>query len=123
MRLTLKTGQIWIQIRGDIPETVLNVLRQEYGRRLILRSEIGEPMTDVLNAPLYKQQPREMTPGDYLRFFRQDQNLTQTGLAGKLGTVSRHRISDLENGRRPISRMLALKLSRVFEVSSDKFVG
>ena len=80
-------------------------------------------MTDILNAPLYEQQPREMTPGDYLRFFRQDRDLTQAELARKLGTVSRHRISDMENGRRPISRMLALKLSRLFEVSSDKFLG
>jgi plasmid maintenance system antidote protein VapI len=29
----------------------------------------------------------------------------------------------MENGRRPISRMMAIRLSEFFEVSPDKFIG
>jgi plasmid maintenance system antidote protein VapI len=29
----------------------------------------------------------------------------------------------MENGRRPISRQMALRLSRFFAVSADKFIG
>ncbi len=80
-------------------------------------------MTDILNAPLYKVNPRDMTPADYLRFFRQDKELSQSKLGRKLGSVSRHNISDMENGRRPISKRMALRLARFFGVSPDKFVG
>ncbi len=123
MRAIVKTGGIWIQLRGNIPQAVLDVLRQEYGRRLILRSELGEPMTDILNAPLYKSNPVEMTPGDYLRFFRQDRDLTQAALGQALGGLSRQNVFDMENGRKPISRITALRFSKFFEVSSDKFIG
>ena len=80
-------------------------------------------MLDVLNAPLYKQESMEMNPGAYLRFFRMDKDLSQGELGRKLGKMSRQNVCDMENGRRPISRLMALKLSRIFEVSPDKFVG
>jgi DNA-binding XRE family transcriptional regulator len=123
LRVTVKTRTIWIQIRGIIPSILLEVLRQEYGRRLIMRSELGEHMLDVLNAPLYEHESREMNPGDYLKFFRQDKDLSQAALGRKLGGLSRQNVCSMENGRRPIGRKMALKLSRFFEVSPDKFIG
>jgi hypothetical protein len=51
---------------------------------------------DVLNAELYERWPLEMNPGAYLKFYRQDSDLTQA-----------------EQGR---------KLSRLFKVSADKFI-
>ena len=89
---------------------------------MILRN-YWEPMRDVLNAPLYKRVPLEMKPGDYLRFFRQDNNLSQSELSRKLGRLSREDLSKMENGRRPISRRMALRLAGFFDVSVDKFIG
>jgi transcriptional regulator with XRE-family HTH domain len=80
-------------------------------------------MRNVLDAPLYKRVPLEMKPGDYLRFFRQDNNLSQSELGRKLGRLSRQDISKMENERRPISRRMALRLLGFFGVSVDKFVG
>jgi len=88
-----------------------------------VRSEWGERTLDILNAPAYEQEPKGMNPGAYLRFFRQVNELTQVELGRKLGGMSRQNVCDMENGRRPISRMMALRLSRFFEVSSDKFLG
>ena len=106
---------IYLVIDGVIPGELLQFLRDYFGRRLILRA-FGEPLRNVLDAPLYKQAPLEMKPGDYLRFFRQDNNLSQSELGRKLGRL-------MENGRRPISRRMALRLSGHFGVSVDKFVG
>lgn len=88
-----------------------------------MRSEWGERKLDILNAPVYEQEPKTMNPGAYLRFFRQIKELTQIELGRKLGGMSRQNVSDMENGRRPISRMMAVRISRLFEVSPDKFVG
>ena len=113
---------IYIDINGVIPGELLQLLRDYYGRRLLLR-DYCEPMRDVLNAPLYERVSLQMKPGDYLRFFRQDNNLSQSELGKKLGRLSRWDLSKLENGRRSISRRMALRLARFFDVSVDKFIG
>jgi DNA-binding XRE family transcriptional regulator len=118
----VRTNLIYVEIKGIIPAALIQVLRLEYGHRLILRSEWGERMRNVLDAPLYKREPLEMNPGAYLRFFRLDNGLSQMGLGQTLG-MSRQNVSHMENGRRPISRQMALRLSRFFAVSADKFIG
>lgn len=123
LRATVKTQDVLIVIRGIIPSRLLAVLRKEYGRRLILRSEWGEVMRDVMNAPLYTQDPREGTPGAWLRYFRQLENLSQAELGRKLGSVTRQNICHMEKGRRPIGRGMAMRLSRFFGASPDKFIG
>jgi DNA-binding XRE family transcriptional regulator len=124
LRATVKTRDVGIQVSGIIPSSLLEVLREEYGRRLILRSEWGgDPRQDILNAPLYHQDPRNMNPGAFLKLFRRIGNLSQTELGRKLGGVTRQNICHMENGRRPISRGMAIRLSRFFGASPDKFIG
>jgi transcriptional regulator with XRE-family HTH domain len=88
-----------------------------------VRSDRGERLLDVLNAPMYEKEPKEMTPGANLKFYRLDKDLTQAELGQRLGGVSRQNVCHLESGRRPISRLMALRLSRFFKVSPDKFIG
>lgn len=80
-------------------------------------------MLDILNASLYEQDPKEMNPGAYLRFYRQEKDLTQSDLGRNLGGVSRQSLCKMENSRRPISRKMSMRLSRFFNVSADKFIG
>jgi DNA-binding XRE family transcriptional regulator len=119
----VRTNRVYIEIKGMIPGALLQCLRDTYGRRLILHIEYGKRMHNILDAPLYEQDPKEMNPGAWLRFFRQDNGLSQAGLGQKLGGVSRQNISNMEYGRRPISRKMALRLSSFFGVSADKLIG
>jgi len=48
---------------------------------------------------------------------------TQSQLGRLLGDVPKQCISNLENGVRPISKKMALKLARIFEVSVARFIG
>ena len=48
-------------------------------------------------------------------------DLTQSMLAEKLGT-SKQFISDMENGRKPISKKMAKELSKIFDVSVARFI-
>ena len=123
LRISVKTARIFIKIEGVIPGTLLDLLRDEYGNKLIVRSFWGERMRDLLAAPLYETRPAEMSPGDYLRRFRLDKDLTQAELGTRLGGVPRQNVCNMEKGRRPISRMMAIRLSRFFGVSIEKFIG
>ena len=52
-----------------------------------------------------------------------DNGLTQAELGRQLGGLSRQRVGDLEAGRLPISRIMALKLGHVFRVPEGTFIG
>jgi DNA-binding XRE family transcriptional regulator len=121
VRAIVRTKGICIQIDGVIPSSVLEALREEYGPYLILRVNAIESMVDIMHAPLYARVQKELSPGGCLKLYRQDQNLTQRELGEKLGGVPRQNIGGMENGRRPISRMMAVRLAGFFGVSSDKF--
>ncbi len=123
MRASVKTSWISVDISGIIPGALLEVLRLEYGHRLRVRSDGQERLRDVHNAELYEKKPSEMRPGAYLKFYRQDNELTQAELGSRLGGIPRQNISNMENSRRAISRTMAKRLSALFGVPACRFIG
>jgi DNA-binding XRE family transcriptional regulator len=63
----------------------------------------------------------DATPGRILRGFRTRDDMTQEELAARLN-VTQTRVSELESGKRPISRRMAEKLSAVFEIPYKAFL-
>ncbi len=63
----------------------------------------------------------EAHPGMVLAGFRLKLGLTQSGLADRLG-ISQNRVSDMENGKRPISKAMAAKLGQLFTVPYKAFL-
>jgi DNA-binding XRE family transcriptional regulator len=63
----------------------------------------------------------DATPGCILRGFRNRDEMTQEDLAAKLGTTQT-RVSELESGKRPISRRMAQKLGEIFEIPYKAFL-
>lgn len=63
----------------------------------------------------------EATPGRILRGFRTRDEMTQEELATRLG-VTQARVSELESGKRPISRRMADKLGAIFEIPYKAFL-
>jgi len=63
----------------------------------------------------------EAHPGMVLRGFRGRDDITQIALAEKLG-ISQNRISDMESGKRPITRRMAERLGTLFEVPYKAFL-
>ena len=72
---------------------------------------------------LKQHDSREVLKGVRASVRMRDNNLSQSELGRKLGRLSRQDLSKMENGRRPISRRMALRLASFFGVSVDKFVG
>ncbi|HLF18848.1 MAG TPA: helix-turn-helix transcriptional regulator [Candidatus Omnitrophota bacterium] len=109
------------EIRGAIPPDVVRFLETKYGQDLSV-IEDDETYVDITQTPWYKKTRSRMTPGRTLKVYRERDHLTQEELGKRLGGLSIQKVSDLEHGRRGISKDLAKKLAVVFGTSTDKFL-
>ncbi len=80
-----------------------------------------DDMLNVEDMQWYKEEAAKDTPGRALRFYRKLKGMTQPELAKMLGTTKQF-ISNLENDRKPISRMMAKKPSEIYNVSVSRFI-
>jgi DNA-binding XRE family transcriptional regulator len=123
MQAVVKTPRIEISVRGTaIPPRLMDVLREEYGPELSLVEDDGDDLVDVFETQWYRGVKEKMTPGTYLRIYRENKGLTQLQLGEILGGIPRQHISNMERGHRSISLKMAKKLSLLLGVPIDKFI-
>ena len=122
MQAHVKTPHIDISIRGEISPRVLTVLRREYGKQLVIDEDSDSDLIEVTDSDWYKETKAKSSPGDALRIYRENHNLTQKQLGEKLGNVQRQIISNMEHGKRTISLATAKKLALIFEVPAERFL-
>ena len=118
MQVREKTPHIKIDMNGDVPETVIAVLKKEYGKKVIISDEY----MDVKDMEWYKKIKETMTPGEAMSIYRKLHKMTQAELGEKLGGISKQNISHLERGVHPISKKIAKQLAELFQVSVEKFI-
>jgi DNA-binding XRE family transcriptional regulator len=63
----------------------------------------------------------EGNPAMLLRGYRGKLDMTQKELAGKL-EISQNRVSDMESGKRPISKDMAVRLGEIFDTPYKSFL-
>ena len=78
-------------------------------------------MMNVEDMEWYKEEVAKDTPGRTLCFYRKLKGMTQPEFAAVLGTTKQF-FSNLENDRKPISRMMTKKLSEIFNVPASRFI-
>ena len=81
----------------------------------------GDELIDPTELDFYKEMKANETPGGNLRFYRKLVGMTQKELSEKLG-ITKQYVSDMENGRRDISRKMAKSLAGLFKVSPVRFI-
>ncbi len=123
MLAVVKTPLTKIRIKGRIPNKLIEVLVQEYGKNVQITADSEDEKLDVFQTDWYKKIKKKLTPGTYIKVFRQNKNMTQAELGKELGGLPRQHISNMENGSRPISKRTALKLAKLFDVSVEKFIA
>jgi DNA-binding XRE family transcriptional regulator len=123
MLAVVKTPRTSVKIKGQISKKLIEVLIAEYGKDIQFTRDPEDELVDVFQTDWYKKTKKTMTPGIYMKIFRENRNMTQAQLGKKLGGLPRQHVSNMENGLRPISKRIALKLSEVFDVSVEKFIG
>lgn len=115
-----ENAHIEINIKGNIPPTILSILQKEYGEEVKIRKD--EDRLDIFESEWYKKTKKNITPGENIRIYRENSGLTQAELGEKLGGIARQNISNMERGRRNISLNIAKKLARILDTSIEKFV-
>jgi DNA-binding XRE family transcriptional regulator len=121
MLAVVKTPRINIRIKGKVPSKLLQCLRSEFGDELKIDNNDDEETIDFFETDIYKEIKNEMTPGTYIRIYRENKNLTQRQL-GELVGVSKAYICDIEKNRRSVSKQLAKHFAGIFSVPVSKFI-
>lgn len=86
-------------------------------RATLRRKELPTPWREVYRKELEEYGEAALM----LRGSRHKAELTQAQVAEALG-ISQHHISEMENGKRPIGKEMALRLGRLFKTDYRKFL-
>jgi DNA-binding XRE family transcriptional regulator len=78
-------------------------------RRLAKNLRHSGANLNVKDCDWYKEAKASLTPGYNLRVLRRMREMTQQELADKLG-VSKQQVSNMESGRSPIGKKMAMRL-------------
>ena len=122
MQAHVKTPHIKIDIDGDIPPQLFNVLKDMYGKKVEIIENEEDEYIDAFENDWFQKVEKSTKPGDAIRIYRENKGLTQLELGVKLGGISRQNISHMERGTRTISMKTAVKLSKLFNVPLEYFV-
>jgi DNA-binding XRE family transcriptional regulator len=123
MQVVVKTPHIEIGVRDAvIPPRLMDVLKEEYGPELSLVENDGDDLVDSFETQWYKGGKEKMTPGKYLRIYRENKGLTQLQLGDLLGGIPRQHISNMERGHRSISLKMARKRSLLLGAQIERFI-
>jgi len=121
MQAVVKKPHIEIIAKGNIPTKILNFLKKEYGKDFEIIKE-NEDHDDISESTWYQETKERLKPGDYVRLYRINSQLTQAKLGEMLGNFNRQNISEIEKGKRGISKEVAKKLSLIFKKPLEKFL-
>jgi len=120
MQVHVKTPHTEIKMKGEIPEKIINLLKEVYGKNLTLSDD--DEFIDIKETGWYKKAKERSTPGKIMSIYRKLHSMTQTELGAKLGGISKQNISHMEREVKPISKKVAKQLAEIFNVSVAKFI-
>ena len=113
-------NDFWLE--GTISQSFLDCLKEKFGDDFrIEKMDEDEEWVDVEECDWYKEALEHDNPQENLRFYRELADLTQKQLGERIGVSSRF-VSDMEHGRRAISKKMAKSLSDALKVPADRFL-
>jgi DNA-binding XRE family transcriptional regulator len=119
MLVVVKKPPTEFVIQGNLPQKYMTMLKKDYGDHLEIEDDDQYELAEA--SEWYKEMKAKETPGGNLRFYRRLNKFTQPDLGKKL-SVSKQKISNMENGIVPISRKMALELAELFGVPAGRFI-
>ena len=115
------TENALFEVKGEIPDELLEYLQDKFGSDIKIMDD-EEELTNIFSTDWFKNISATTTSGETVKIYRENFNLTQEQLGKELGRFTRQNISDIELGRRSISKEVAKKLSNFFNVSVERFI-
>lgn len=105
------------QIKGNIPDCVIGIMRSLFPS---VETSDDDEFIDLDDSEVLKNIEAKMAPGDAVKADRELRGWTQKILSEKLG-ISVQNLSEIERGRRAVSRKMATKLASVFDVTPESY--
>jgi DNA-binding XRE family transcriptional regulator len=97
-------------------------IKSEVKKSVKSRSGIRPKKKSIPWREALKDRIEEFTePGLMLRGYRYKADMTQKEVANELG-ISQHRVSELENGKRAVSKQMAQKFGELFKTNYRRFL-
>lgn len=109
-----------IEVRGEIPENLMEFLRNNFEHVEIKDDE--EEAVNFRETEWFKELDKTRHPGLSVKTYRENRGWTQQELGEQLGGVHRQMISEIERGKREISKKMAIKFSRLFNRPVERFL-
>ncbi len=110
------------KVSGNIPNNVLDFLESEYVLEIINDEDEKSDTINIRETTWFKNTLKKMNPGAYLKVYRENNKLSQSQLGHLLGNFSRQNISEMERGKRGISKETAKKLASILSAPVDRFL-
>ena len=107
------------KVIGNIDRETLDYLNNRFGQENV---NLDDEIIDINESEWFKSMDKKKAPGDTVRIYRENMGLTQQQLAEKAGLRKASYISDIERGRRLVSKNLVKKFSELFGVSPELFL-
>ncbi|MDM8566833.1 helix-turn-helix transcriptional regulator [Candidatus Halobeggiatoa sp. HSG11] len=115
------TDTMLFEIKGDIPNQVLDYIQQQFGQNVEI-IEDNEELVNIFETDWYKQISPTITSGDVVRIYRENLGLSQMELGQELGNLTEDFIVEIECGERKINQNIAEKLGKFFGIPVDRFI-
>ena len=120
MQVHVKTPRTKIEMNGDIPEKIIAILKEFYGKKVSVSDD--DELMNVKDSDWYKNMKAKITPGETVAFYRKMHKMTQAELGEKIGNFSKQNVSEIERNIRPVSKKVAKQLAEIFSISVDRFI-
>lgn len=113
------TEVIQFKIAGHIDRKILEYLSERFGKDNV---SVDKSVVDIMESDWYRDMSVKTTPGTVVRIYRENFGPSQKELAQKAGVSKASYISDIEHGRRPVSKNLAKKFAQIFSLAPEFFL-
>jgi DNA-binding XRE family transcriptional regulator len=123
MLAAVKAHHINIRLKPRTPLKVVQAIREQYSKFIesVDTDNNNDELVDITTTDWFKKMDSEMKPKDYLKTYRKTHNFTQSQLSEQIG-VSLQYLSDMETGKRTISRKKAKELAGIFGCNPGVFI-
>ena len=105
-------------ISGNVPVFYLDLTRRLFP---MIKENDDDELIEISESNWYKKMQTTVKPGEALRSLRTMREMKQKELAEKLGIEPRQ-ISDMETGRAPIGKKMAIKLGKALNINHKHFL-
>jgi plasmid maintenance system antidote protein VapI len=105
-----------LQLFGCLTKAMVEALNRDY-----TITTQDDSFTDVTKSSWYKESQKRLRHGGLIRILRTNADMSQNDLGKALNVTCKY-VSDLEQGRRPVSIKMAKKLGEVFKRNPERFL-